>query len=54
MNLKKKERNTMKTKTKQTTRIGTESEKWTSHRGSSVGREKGGIEGKCTGKKKNN
>ena len=34
----------MKTKTKQTIRIGTESEKWTSHRGSSVGRGKGGIE----------
>ena len=33
----------MKTKTKQTTRTGTESEKWTSHRGSSVGRGEGGI-----------
>ena len=32
-----------KTKTKQTTRIGTESEKWRSHRGISVGRGKGGI-----------
>ena len=35
----------MKTKTKQTTRTGTESEKWTSRRGFSVGREKRGIEG---------
>ena len=39
MNLKKKkERITMKTKTKQPTRTGTESEKWTSHGGFSVGR----------------
>ena len=30
-------RKTMKTKTKQITRTGTESEKWTSHRGISVG-----------------
>ena len=38
MNLKKiKERKTMKTKTKQTTRTGTESENWTSHGGISVG-----------------
>ena len=36
MNLKKKENN--KTKTKQTTRTGTESEKWTPHGGFSVGR----------------
>ena len=36
----------MKTKTKQTTRTGTESEKWTSHGGISVGRGKGGIRGK--------
>ena len=43
----------MKIKTKQTTRIGTESEKWTSHRGISVGRGKGGIGGKGTGKKHN-
>ena len=35
----------MKTKTKQATRTGTESEKWTSHRGISVGRGKEGIEG---------
>ena len=39
-------RKTMKTKIKQTTRTGTESEKWTSHRGISVGRGKGGIGGK--------
>ena len=44
LNLKK--RKTMKTKIKQTTGTGTESEKRTSHRGSSVGRGKGGIEGK--------
>ena len=36
---------TMKTKTKQPTRTGTDSEKWTSHGGSSWGEEKG------TGKK---
>ena len=35
----------MKTKTKQTTRIGTESEKGTSHGGISVGSGKGGIGG---------
>ena len=33
-----KKRKTMKTKTKQTTRTGTESEKWTSHGALSVGR----------------
>ena len=44
----------MKTKAKQTTRIGTESEKWRSHGGISVGRRKGGIGGKGTGKKKHN
>ena len=38
-------RRTMKTKTKHTTRTGTKSEKWTSHRGSSVWRGKGGIGG---------
>ena len=32
--------------TKQTTRTGTESEKWRSHGVFSVGRRKGGIEGK--------
>ena len=47
-------RKTMKTKTKQTTRTGTESEKWTSHRGSSVGRGKGGKCGEGTGKKQHN
>ena len=36
----------MKTKTKQTTRIGTKSEKWISHGGISVARGKGGIRGK--------
>ena len=35
----------MKTKTKQTTRTGTESEKWTSHPGFSVGRWRGRIGG---------
>ena len=38
-------RKTMKTKSKQTTRTGTESEKWTSHGGISVGRGKGGKGG---------
>ena len=41
----------MKTKTKQTTRIGTESEKWTSNGGISVGRGKGGVGGKVQGGK---
>ena len=41
-----KERKTMKTKTKQTTITGTESEKWTSHGEISLGRRKGGIGGK--------
>ena len=36
----------MKTKTKQTSRTGTESEKWTSCGGISVGSGKGGIGGK--------
>ena len=44
----------MKTKTKQTTRIGTESEKWTSHEGISVWQGKGGMWGKGTGKKQHN
>ena len=39
MNLKK--RKTMKTKTKQTTRTGKESQKWSSHEGLSVGRGRG-------------
>ena len=36
----------MKTKTKQTTRTGTESEKWGSHGGFSVGKGRGRIEGR--------
>ena len=44
----------MKTKTKQTTRTGTESEKWTSNGRLSVGRGKGGMGGKGTGKQKHN
>ena len=36
----------MKTKTKETTTIGTQSEKWTSHGGSSVGRGKERNRGK--------
>ena len=36
----------MKTKTKQTTRTGTESEKWTLHGRFSVGRERGRMGGK--------
>ena len=48
---KKNKRKTMKTKTKQTTRIGTESEKWTSHGGFSVGRERGGVGGKVQGRR---
>ena len=43
----------MKTKTKQTIRTGTESEKWASHGGISVARGKGGIGGEGTGKKRN-
>ena len=43
----------MKTKAKQTIRTGTESEKWRSHGGISVGRGKGGIGGKGTEKKHN-
>ena len=38
--------------TKQTTRTGTESDKWTSHGGISVGRGKGEMWGKGTRKKK--
>ena len=49
----KKERE-MKTKTKQITRTGTESEKWTSHGGFSVGTGRGGMGGKGTGNKKHN
>ena len=43
MNLKEKKNN--ENKTKQTTRTGTESEKWRSHGGISVGRGNGGIGG---------
>ena len=39
----------MKTKTKQTTRTGTESENWTSYGGFSVGRQRGGMGGKVQG-----
>ena len=49
-----KKRKTTKTKTKQTTGTGTESEKWTSHGGISVGRQRGRMGGKGTGKKKHN
>ena len=41
----------MKTKTKQTTRTGTESEKWTSHGGISLGRGKGGRRVKVQGRR---
>ena len=41
----------MKTKTKQTSRIGTKSEKWTSHGGFSVGRGKGGMREKVKGRR---
>ena len=49
-----KERKTMKANTKQSTRTETKSEKSTSHGGISVGRGKGGIGGKGTGKKTHN
>ena len=44
----------MKTKTKQTTRTGTESKKWTSHGGFSVARGTEEIAGKGREKKKHN
>ena len=44
----------MKTKTKQTTRTGKESEKRTSHGEFSMGRGRRGMGGKGTGKKKHN
>ena len=47
-------RTTMKTKTKQTTRTGTESQKWRSHGGFSVGKEEGKNGGKGTGNEKCN
>ena len=40
------------TQTKQTTRTGTESQKWRSHGELSVGRGSGENGGKCTGNKK--
>ena len=52
MNLKK--RKTMKTKTKQTTRTGTELHKWRSYGGLSVGRRGGKWGGKGTGHKEQN
>ena len=53
LNLKKKKRRTVKTKTKQITRAGTESEKWRSHGGFSVGIGRGGMVVKGTGNKNN-
>ena len=41
----KRKEKTMKTNTKPTTRIGTESEKWTSHGGFSVGKRRGRMRG---------
>ena len=52
MNLKEKKNN--ENKTKQTTRIGTESEKWRSHGRFSVGMRRGEMGGTGTGKKKHN
>ena len=43
-----------KTKTKQTSRTETESQKWRSHEGLSVGRRRGENGGKGTGNKKQN
>ena len=43
-----------KKKSKQTTRTGIESQKWRSHGGLSVGRERGGLGGKDTRNKKHN
>ena len=50
----KKRRKTTKTKTKQITKTGTESEKWTSHGGLSVGMGRRGMRGEGTGNKKHN
>ena len=50
----KRKEKTRNKKTNQTTRTATESEKWTSDGGISVGRGKGGIRAKGTGKKKHN
>ena len=46
-----KKRKAMKTKTKQTTRTGRESEKWASHGGFSVGTGRGRIGGKVQGRR---
>ena len=46
---KKKKRKTMKTKSGQTFRTGTESEKWTSHEGFSVGKGRGKMGRERTG-----
>ena len=48
MNIKKKK---TKPKTKQTSRIGTKSEKWTSHGGFSVGSGRGGMREKIQGRR---
>ena len=40
--------------TKQTTKTGTESQKWRSHGGLSVGRVRGSMQGKVTWNKKHN
>ena len=53
MNLKE-QKKTMKTKTKQTTRIGTESQKWRSHGELSLGWGKEENGRKVTGNKKHN
>ena len=52
MNLK--EKKTMKIKAKQTTRIGTESEKWTLHGSFSVSEGRGRMQGEGIGNKKHN
>ena len=49
-----KKKKTVKTKTKQITKTGTESEKWTSHGGLSVGMGRRGMRGEGTGNKKHN
>ena len=49
-----KKNNNEENKMKQTTRTGTESEKWRSHGGIPAGRGKGGIGRKGTGNKKHN
>ena len=49
-----KKKKTMKTKTKETTITGTESQKWRSHGEFSVGRKRGGMGGEGTVRKKHN